>query len=112
MELLPIVGGSSCLSQYLIRLKILFQRHACQIHVVVVAKFYPKLLKSEQYRSSRIHNLCEVHPVTREILLAKDDLVTRIVQDEESHFALHSHLLQSSRQGNIAEIELVDYLFG
>ena len=109
MELLPIVGGSSCLSQYLIRLKILFQR---QIHVVVVAKFYPKLLKSEQYRSSRIHNLCEVHPVTREILLAKDDLVTRIVQDEESHFALHSHLLQSSRQGNIAEIELVDYLFG
>ena len=109
MELLPVVGGSSCLSQYLIRLKILFQR---QIHVVVVAKFYPKLLKSEQYRSSRIHNLCEVHPVTREILLAKDDLVTRIVQDEESHFALHSHLLQSSRQGNIAEIELVDYLFG
>ena len=108
MELLPVLGGPSCLSQYLICLKILFQRHAYQIHVVVVAKFYPKLLKSEQYRSSRIHNLCEVHPVAREILLAEDDLVTRIFQDEESHFALHSHLLQSSRQGNVAENELVD----
>ena len=54
------------------------------------------------------NNQLEVHPVAREILLAKDDLVTRIVQDEESHFALHSHLLQSSRQGNIAENELVD----
>lgn len=108
MELLPVRDGPSCLSQYLICLKILFQRHAYQIHVVVVAKFYPKLLKSEQYHSSRIHNLCEVHPVAREILLAEDDLVTRIVQDEESHFALHSHLLQSSRQGNVAENELVD----
>lgn len=104
MELLPVLGGPSCLSQYLICLKILFQRHAYQIHVVVVAKFYSKLLKSEQHRSSRIHNLCEVHP----ILLAEDDLVTQIVQDEESHFALHSHLLQSSRQGNVAENELVD----
>ena len=87
MELLPELGEPRCLAQYLICLKILFQRHAYLTHVVVIAKFYPKHIKSEQYRSISVKCIQ---------LLARYDLVNRIVQDKELHFAFHSHLLQSS----------------
>ena len=113
MELLPVPGKPSYLAQYLISLKILFQRHAYQIHVAaVVVKSYPKLLKYEQYRSSRIHNICEVQPIVRDLLLAEATLVNQIVRDRESHFAPHFHHLHSNRQSNVAENELADYLFG
>ena len=112
MELLPVLGEPSYLAQYLICLKILLQRHVYQIHVTVVTKSYPKLLKYEQYCSSRIHNLCEVHPIVREMLLAKATLVNQIIQHRESNFVLNFHYLHSNRQSNVAKNDLADYLFG
>ena len=112
MELLPVLGEPSYLAQYLICLKTLFQRHAYQIHLAVVAKCYLKLLKYKQYHSSRIHNLCEVHPIVGDVLRAEAALVNQIIQDRESHFALHFHHLHSTKQSNVAENEIADNLFG
>ena len=112
MELLPVLGEPSYLAQYLICLKTLFQRHAYQIHLAVVTKSYLKLLKYKQYHSSRIHNLYEVHPIVGDVLLAEATLVNHIVQDRESHFALHFHHLHSTKQSNVAENEIADNFFG